>query len=483
MKKYGIAFILVILIGFCSFVIDTLDESCINLPASNFNYAAIPFPQDIINNQSEMDNMPISNQTTDAGATLGRVLFYDVNLSKNRSISCASCHIQKFSFSDTARFSLGFNGQRTQRNSMNLNHARFQKDNAFFWDNRAASLEIQTLMPIESTVEMGLPLDSLVTRVSSASFYPPLFIAAFGSPTVTTDKISKALAQFVRSMNTFDSRYYQGVNLTNGNPSTTPFANFTAQENLGKDLFMDIRRGNCQACHTRNIFVQQGSKNIGLDIAYADNGVGTASGSSNKNGQFSVPSLVNIELTAPYMHDGRFKTLEEVIDFYSDSVKEHPNLDGFLREIIPGNPNPNNNPCNTCPPRRPHFSPLEKQALVAFLKTMTDTLITTDNRWSNPFCKTQNGNTLSSLLSFDVYPNPLSKNGRLNIQVTAGQNFDGTLNLFTNDGKLILRKTNNFITGKNLITLSSQITQSGTFILILQSSGKTLANKKLIIAD
>ena len=250
---------IIIVLGFSSFVAIKFGDDCLNLPAVSYNYANISFPQDIINNLAEMDNMPGNNQTTDDGATLGRVLFYDVDLSKNRTISCASCHIQKFSFTDTARFSLGFNGQRTGRNSMGLIHARFQKDSAFFWDNRAATLEIQALEPIKSAVEMGLTLDTLIARVSAKSYYPPLFQAAFGTPDITTDRISKALAQFVRSMNTFGSKFRQGVNIITGNPEITPFPNFTAQENLGKDLFMDVRRGNCQACHTRNIRVPQGS--------------------------------------------------------------------------------------------------------------------------------------------------------------------------------------------------------------------------------
>jgi cytochrome c peroxidase len=368
------------------------------LPFTPYNYANIPLPIDVINNLSQMDNTPSDNPVTDHGATLGRVLFYDVELSANRTVSCATCHRQEFSFTDTARFSRGFNGQFTSRNSMGLIHARFQRDSTFFWDNRAASLEQQVLMPVVSAVEMGLSLDTLVARVSSKGYYGTLFQNAFGDATVTTERISKAIAQFIRSMNTFGSKYRQGVDLTKGSPETTPFANFTAQENLGKDLFMDITRGNCQACHTRNVMVQQGAQNIGLDLIYTDNGVGAATGRRTQNGKFSVPSLINVALTAPYMHDGRFKTLEQVIDFYSDSIKEHANLSGFLREIIPGTLDPNNNTCDTCPPRRPHYSPTEKAALVAFLKTLTDTVITKDVRWSNPFreCSTHNTFTVAS---------------------------------------------------------------------------------------
>lgn len=480
MKKL-LAISIIATIAFCSFIITGFDNNCINLPSVNYNYAAIPFPADVMNNLSEMDNMPVNNPTSDAGATLGRVLFYDVDLSQNSKIACASCHIQQFAFTDTAQFSLGFNGQRTARNSMSLIHARFQKDSAFFWDNRAATLEIQTLMPIQSTVEMGLTLDTLVARVAAKPFYPPLFQAAFGTSAVTTDRISRALAQFIRSMNTFGSRFRQGVNLANGNPAVVPFPNFTAQENLGKDLFMDERRGNCQACHTRNVMVQQGSKNIGLDLVYADNGVGTVTGNVNKNGQFSVPSLINAELTAPYMHDGRYKTLEQVINFYSDSIKPHPQLDGFLREILPGNPDPNNNPCNTCPPRVIHYSPEEKAALLAFLKTMTDTLLTTDVRWSNPFCKTTNNSNynLVPLLSLNVYPNPSANADVLTVKIIAGMEFKGILTLFTADGKLVFQKTTEFLPGNNISKIPISGLGSGTYILNLQSAGKTFANKKV----
>ena len=365
-----------------------------------YNYSSIVFPTDIVNNLSQMDNMPATNPTSDAGATLGRYLFYDKDLSYNRTIACASCHLQKFAFADTARFSKKFNGLLTTRNSPGLVHVRFQRDGQFFWDNRAATLEEQPNGPL-FTDEMGMDSAKVVFRVRNKSYYLPMFQAAFGNTTVTIAKINKALAQFMRSMNTFGSRYRYGVDHTNGNPETTPFANFTAQENLGKSLFMDITRGNCQACHTRNVFVQQGAQNIGLDLVYTDNGVGAISGGSRQNGKFSVPSLINIELTAPYMHDGRFKTLEQVVDFYSDSIKAHPNLSGFLREIIPGTVNPNNNTCDTCPPRKPHFTPTEKAALVAFLKTLTDTVLTTDIRWSNPY--------LTPRIGYDNTYNNLSK--------------------------------------------------------------------------
>ena len=481
--RIWILFILASIIGLCSFMTQRVQGDCLNLPSVPYNYSNIVFPLDILNNIREMDNMPSNNPTTDEGATLGRVLFYDVELSKNRKISCASCHQQQFAFTDTARFSVGFDGELTHRNSMSLAHARFQKDSAFFWDNRALTLEIQTLMPIQSDVEMGLTLDTLVARVASKSYYAPLFQAAFGSPTVTSLKISRALAQFIRSMNTFGSKYRIGVNSTTGNPSNVPLVNLTAEENLGKDLFMDERRGNCQACHTRNIFVPQGSKNIGLDLVYADNGVGAAFNNPSKNGQFSVPSLINVALTAPYMHDGRYKTLEQVVNFYSDSIKQHRNLDGFLRASLPGTIDPNNNTCDTCPPRIIRYTDVEKRALVAFMKTLTDTILTTDARWSNPFCTSSANPQLEPLLGWGVYPSPLNRNTSLNIKVIAGQPFSLGLNVFASDGKLLLRQSHSIQNGSNFITVTNVFHSTGIYLIQLSREGKPIGSKQIVVTD
>ncbi|MFM7671279.1 MAG: cytochrome c peroxidase [Bacteroidota bacterium] len=476
-------FILASIIGLCSFMIQRVQGDCLQLPDVPYNYSNIVFPTDILNNITEMDNMPANNPTTDEGATLGRVLFYDVELSKNRKISCASCHQQQFSFTDTARFSVGYDGALTHRNSMSLAHARFQKDSAFFWDNRARTLEIQTLMPIQSDVEMGLTLDTLVARIAAKAYYAPLFQAAFGSPTVTSLKISRAPAQFIRSMNTFGSKYRAGVNSTLGNPSIVPLVNLTAEENLGKDLFMDEQRGNCQACHTRNIFVPQGSKNIGLDLVYADNGVGEASNNAGKNGQFSVPSLINVALTAPYMHDGRYKTLEQVVNFYSDSIKPHPNLDGFLRKILPGTIDPNNHTCDTCPPRIIRYTDTEKRALIAFLKTMTDTVLTTDARWSNPFCSPAGNTQLEPLLGWGIYPSPLKRDASLIVKIIAGQSFSSILSVFSSDGKLLYRQSHLINPGSNFVTVSNLFRTTGNYLVQLSRGSKPIGAKQIVVVD
>lgn len=245
---------------------------------------------------------------------------------------------------------------------MSLANARFYNSGRFFWDERAASLEDQTLMPIENSVEMGMNLDDLVVKLGAEPYYPPLFEAAFGSPDVTRERISFALAQFVRSMVSYRSRYDLGL--------STNFSNFTPQENQGRQIFNG--RGRCNTCHVTDAFIAPEARNNGLDLVLTDNGLGDITGNPADNGKFKVPSLRNIALTAPYMHDGRFATLAEVVEFYNSQVQAHPNLDQRLRQ-------PNGQP------RRLNLSQAEAEALVAFLETLTDQNFTTDIRFSDPF--------------------------------------------------------------------------------------------------
>lgn len=327
------------------------------LPAEPYNYSNPNLPayfnEDRVRNA---DNTPQNNPVTDAGATLGRVLFYDVNLSANNTISCGSCHIQADGFSDSAQFSLGFEGGLTGRNSMGLANARYYRNGHFFWDERADTLEDQVLMPIQDSVEMGLTLNQLVSKVSSQAYYPELFNDAFGSPTVTSDRISLALAQFVRAMVSYQSKYDEGLQ--------TNFENYTREENRGRRIFFDRNEGNCVACHGTEAIVSNQARNNGLDATTIDDGAGGA--------EFKSPSLRNIALTAPYMHDGRFQTLAEVVEFYNSGVQPHPNLDPQLEN---GNGQP----------RRLNLSEQEKSDLIAFLNTLTDNAFITDTKFSNPF--------------------------------------------------------------------------------------------------
>ncbi len=344
-------------------------QSALHLPGTPFNYAAPVLPLSFtVNPILAQDNTPLTNLTTDLGATLGRVLFYDKRLSTNQTVSCSSCHQQAHGFSDPRQFSVGFNGGLTGRNSMGLSHARWYQRRHFFWDERANTLEDQVLQPIQNAVEMGMTLTALTNRLAVEPFYTNLFAQTFGTPGVTSDRISRALAQFVRSIVSVQSKYDTGV--------SNNFANFTAQENLGRQIFFG-QVGNppatCAACHgTDNFVAGPALNNNGLEFPYVDQGVGGSTGNPADNGKFKSPSLRNIELTAPYMHDGRFTNLEQVVEFYNSGVVDNPNLSPPLR-----------NPNGTV--RRLNLTPQQKAALVAFLKTLTDPNLATNEKYSDPF--------------------------------------------------------------------------------------------------
>ncbi|MEM6733104.1 MAG: cytochrome-c peroxidase, partial [Myxococcota bacterium] len=241
---------------------DPAIQAVLDLPSTPFNYAAQTLPDHFNGNAVRaLLNTPVDNPITDTGATLGRVLFYDTLLSDNETLSCASCHSAGSAFNDTAQFSTGFEGGLTGRNSMPLMNVAYYANGAMFWDERAGSLEEQVLMPIQDAVEMGLTLEQLVARVADAEYYAPLFEIAFGDTTVTSERISFALAQFVRSIVSSGSRYDTGLAATGGNVGPD-FANFTDSENRGKTLFFTGNGGpggpggpggaggaNCAVCH------------------------------------------------------------------------------------------------------------------------------------------------------------------------------------------------------------------------------------------
>lgn len=344
------------------------------LPATPFNYANPTLPNFLTTPPIQGQiNTPANNPITDRGATLGRVLFYDVLLSANNKVSCASCHMQAFSFSDTAQLSLGFNGGLTDRNSMSLVNTRYYPNGRFFWDERAASAEAQASGPITHPVEMGMSMPGLVNKLKGVDYYPALFEDAFGSSEIDSARIVRALAQFVRSIVSYQSKYDVGRAAfpPNQNPAQVNFPNFTAQENQGKGIFFGP--GRCAGCHGTETFSSPPvATNNGLDNPFIDNGVGAALNNPQQNGAFKVPSIKNVALSFPYMHDGRFQTLEQVVEHYNSQVKPHPNLSPILR-------NPDGSP------RRLNLSADQKAALVAFLHTLTDNAVATDEKFSNPF--------------------------------------------------------------------------------------------------
>lgn len=352
----------------------------LNLPATSYNYAQVTLPQHFnappVRNA---DNTPANNRITDAGATLGRVLFYDKKLSFNQTKSCASCHAQEHAFADPVALSEGFAGGLTGRNSMGLSNARFYLNGHFFWDERANTLEDQTLMPIQDHVEMGMTLDSLTARLQQQPYYKILFKEAFGDTLVTSDRISLSLSQFVRAMVSYQSKYDNGLNQITGPPAPgQAIPGLTAQENLGLNIFRDPARGGCAGCHATDLFFGAAPFNNGLDAVITDLGLGAVTGNPADNGKFKVPSLRNIALTGPYMHDGRFETLEEVVEHYNSGVQLSETLDPRLTA-------PGGGPNQQRRARRLNLTQTEKDALVAFMHTLTDTVFVADEKFGNPF--------------------------------------------------------------------------------------------------
>ncbi len=311
-------------------------------------------------------------------ATLGRVLFYDKDLSRDRTISCASCHLQEKAFADNEVKSPGIEGRKAQRNSQALgaivNFAAYYGVNRFgsnaiqfFWDERAATVMDQCKETFANENEMGMTMSQVVSRVKEKEFYPVLFKKAFSNGKISEDNVLDALAEFINSMGTFNSKYDQ-VRAQENKPMNQPFSGFTAMENLGKELYVN----NCASCHgvdfSRPTVLMAHN---GLPIMDNDRGKGNVTGMASDEGVFKVPTLRNIALTHPYMHDGRFATLEDVIDHYSFGIENHANLSSNLKD---GNQ-----------PKRFNFSDEEKGALVAFFETLTDESFISDKKYSDPF--------------------------------------------------------------------------------------------------
>lgn len=389
------------------------------LPDEPFNYD-IDFPEHVLFGPwSFVDSTSVNNLITSAGATLGRVLFYDKKLSKSNDLSCASCHRQEFAFADNKQFSDGINGAKTTRNSPNLNDIVWGGSlftdpsgagSGLFWDSRENNLDVMVLQPIEHEGELGKDLEYLIQKLEEAEYYAPLFEDAFGTPTVTADRIGSAIAQFVRSMASFNSKYDQ-VKMGQ--------ANFSSQEQMGEHLFIESC-GNF--CHGEPHFGSSMPMNNGLDSLYSDEGVAAWSNNSFDVGKFRSPSLRNIAVTAPYMHDGRFETLEEVVDFYSSEVFPHPNNDF---EWTIGELNFTGF----------DFDEEKKAALVAFLKTLTDESFLTNEKWSDPFQDA----TITAFLPLeekvDVFPNPFNDRATVELENPTGDTY--TLRLTTVEGRVL----------------------------------------------
>ncbi len=322
---------------------------------------------------SALDNTPIDNANSNRIALLGRVLFYDRQLSVNASISCASCHKQAFGFDDDKRFSTGLSGAAfTSAHAMRLGNIRYWRPGTMFWDRRAASVEVQAIQPIINPIEMGWDagaggITALVTRLQALPYYQELFAFAFGSAVISEARIGQALAQFQRAMissnSRWDSAYAQVFSPAAANRAlNVTLPGFTDAENRGRQLFM-TGQGNggagCATCHVPPTFaLAANSQSNGLD--------------AGETRIFKSPSLKNVGASRAFMHDGRFATLAEVVEFYNSGIQAGPSLDNRLR--VPGGG-----------PQRLGLSAADKAALVAFMQTLNDPVLAADAKFASPF--------------------------------------------------------------------------------------------------
>lgn len=321
-------------------------------------------------------------------ATLGRVLFYERLLSKNNSVSCGSCHKQAFAFSDNVQFSIGLNNVKTERNSMAIQNLPTgtllaggigvddgfgmnpvdliaSQGGGFFWDGRESNLRSLFTRPITNHIEMGITdMNEVVEKIKRQPHYSTLFQNAFGTPEINVTKMAEAVATFMESIqsnnSTFDRFLMNSPN------------EMSAEELDGYNLFFGTY--NCGSCHNPfpGPYFTDVPRDIGLESNPVDLGFGGITGKAEQLGKFKTPNLKNVALTAPYMHDGRFKSLDDVLEHYSTGIKSSPNLDQALKDQY-GNP------------RKMNITEKDKKSLKAFLNALTDYTLVTDVKFSDPF--------------------------------------------------------------------------------------------------
>ena len=292
---------------------------------------------------------PPDDPLTEEKARLGRRLFNEPALSRTGEVSCASCHQQRYGFSDPRPVSAGVDGALGTRNAPALGNLAWGQ--SFFWDGRAKTLEEQAGQPIENPVEMGLKVDDAVARLAADADYVRDFSAAFGAPP-TAVSLRQALASFVRTLVSGGSRYDQFLA---GDASALDDA-----AARGKDVFFGTR-GRCFHCHPEGALTNEGFFNNGSYAPEGDRGRQVVTGRAGDLGKFKVPGLRNVAVTAPYMHDGSLATLEEVIDQYDRGGRGDPSTDPQITPLS--------------------LAPDEKADLLAFLKALTDERFLVDARF------------------------------------------------------------------------------------------------------
>ncbi|MEZ4907387.1 MAG: cytochrome c peroxidase [Saprospiraceae bacterium] len=295
--------------------------------------------------------IPSDNTLTVEGIALGKKLFYDPMLSANGTQSCSSCHKLENSFTDTNRFSIGIDGEAGTRNAMPIFNLAWNFNETFFWDGRAVSLENQAEEPVTNPIEMHNTWKAAINSLQQDDNYPDLFFDAFGTSQISMELVTKAISQFERTIISANSKFDQAIL---GNASLSP------SEVSGYEIFMAEDKGDCFHCHgsinnplwTDNLF-----NNNGIDSVFTDIGLEKTTGNTYDRGKFKTPSLRNLKFTAPYMHDGRFNTIEEVIDHYSEGLKFSSTIDPLMKSAYKGGV---------------HLTDEEKSDLKAFLLTLSD---------------------------------------------------------------------------------------------------------------
>ncbi|MAE08791.1 MAG: cytochrome-c peroxidase [Bacteroidetes bacterium] len=319
-----------------------------------------PTPLELIIPQGFPDMViPDNNPLTVEGVALGRLLFYDEILSGNDSQSCATCHSQSFAFSDNGKqTSEGIDGIKGDRNAPAVINIGWLP--SLFWDGRAKTIEEQALGPVPNPIEMHLEWTDAEIKLNNHANYPDLFFKSFGTHEIDSMLVVKAIAQFERTIISSNSKwdkYLRGE------------VSLSQTEAKGFEIFF-TEKGDCFHCHTTILFTDNLFHNNGLDSIFNDEGLSNITNNPNDQGKFKTPTLRNIEFTAPYMHDGRFTTLEEVIDFYSEGIVWSSTIDPLMKKVSQGGV---------------HLNEEEKNNLIAFVKTLTDTTFVNNSDYSNPF--------------------------------------------------------------------------------------------------
>lgn len=424
------------------------------------------------------------NHITDAGATLGRVLFYDKNLSVDNTIACASCHKQEFAFSDTAIASVGVAGL-TGRHSMRLVNTRFAEEQSFFWDKRAATLENQATMPIQDHIEMGFSgtdgnpsISDLINKLDTIPYYAPLFTLAFGDAEITETRVQLALAQFIRSIQSFDSRYDMGRAMVQNDEDNFP--NFTMQENMGKRMFTQPPQFNqngerigggfgCAGCHRPPEF--------DIDPRSFSNGVFGKLENGLKGDGYDVhstrsPSLRDLfnpqgQLNGPMMHTGEFESISEVLAHYNDITLPEDSLRPYLDRRL-------QSPSGI---QKLNMNDHQMEMIELFLKTLTSSALYSEEKWSSPFSESGELTLLNdpnwksieednSFISF--YPNPVS-----DYLYLENNEMINSLEITDSNGKTVMIKDNSesidmshLSTGIYFIKVSTKNSNSQVYTII-----------------